>query len=219
MEGTVVITGANGSLALPAVEHLLNSPPSFTLLLIVRDDSEQDPNTAKLRRIRAEHPNAAATIRKLDLNALEDVRVFSDSVLADITGGSLPRISAIICNAMTWGLSGGPKYSKDGYETSIAINYLAHFLLCLRLLGGMNPMRGRVVFLGSIAHWPEKAGFSKGYPTHVPNDMELLVHPQLDPPNGEMDRGFQRYGTSKLATVLVKYELNRRLKAVSGSLN
>ncbi|KAF2845537.1 hypothetical protein T440DRAFT_472565 [Plenodomus tracheiphilus IPT5] len=199
----------------PPLVLLLGTYPMFTLLLTVRDDSDRDPNTRELRRIIGKHPDVDVTVRKLDLNALEDVRVFSDSVLADIENGTQPRIGAIVCNAMTWSLSGGPKYSEDGFEKSIAINHLAHFSMTLRLLGGMDPMRGRIVFLGSIAHWPDKAGFSKGFPTHVPDDLELLVHPHSDAPTEEMGRGFQRYGTSKLVPVMIMFELNRRLKAVS----
>lgn len=78
----------------------------------------------------------------------------------------------------------------------------------------MDAQRGRIVFLGSKAHWPLKAGFSKGFPTHVPENIGLLVHPEPDKKEEEMGRGFQRYGISKLVPVMVMYELNRRLKKV-----
>jgi NAD(P)-dependent dehydrogenase (short-subunit alcohol dehydrogenase family) len=212
--GTVLLTGANGSLAIPMVKCLLSAYPTFTFVLTVRDDSDNDPNTAELRRVVAGYPDATASIRKLNLASLNQVQKFCDEMRSEVDTKKLPRVLAIICNAMSWRLSGGPAYSEDGYETSIAINHLAHFALSLRLLGSMDARRGRIVFLGSEAHWPLRAGFSKGYPTHIPENIKLLVHPEPDKKEEEMGRGFQRYGTSKLVPVIVMYELNRRLKKV-----
>jgi NAD(P)-dependent dehydrogenase (short-subunit alcohol dehydrogenase family) len=218
MAGTVLVTGANGSLAQPAIKYLLEAYPSCRLVLSVRDDSAQDGNTAELRRIVAQRPNAEVSIRKLDLASLEEIRAFSDTLLSEIERKSLPPISAIICNAMTWSLSGGPKYSNDKYEMSTAINHLAHFSLCVRLLNAMDPMKGRLIFVGSVMHWPEKAALSRGYPTQIPEDLDSLVHPQPDKEGEDMGRGAQRYGTSKLVSLMVMYELDRRLKAVSWHL-
>jgi NAD(P)-dependent dehydrogenase (short-subunit alcohol dehydrogenase family) len=215
MGSTVLITGANGSLAQPAIRYILEAYPSFRLVLAVRDDSGEDSNTVELRRIVAQHPDAEVSIRKLNLASLNNVREFGVALISEIEGNSLPPLSAIICNAMTWSLSGGPKYSKDGYEMSTAVNHLAHFSLCLRLLRAMDPIKGRIVFVGSVMHWPEKAALSRGYPTQVPADLELLVHPQPDKEDEEMGRGAQRYGTSKLVSLMVMYELGRRLKTVS----
>jgi NAD(P)-dependent dehydrogenase (short-subunit alcohol dehydrogenase family) len=214
MAGTVLFTGANGSLALPAVKQLLKSYPSLTLVLTVRDESEQDPNTATLHRLVSQFSDASVSIRKLDLVSLEAVTSFSNVLLSEINNGKIPRLVAIICNAFTWSLSGGPKYSKDGYETSMAINHLAHFSLSLRLLGALDPQHGRIVFLGSEAHRPEPGPFNKGFPTHIPKDLDLLVHSQPDKKKEELARGFQRYGVSKLVIIMVMYELNRRLKTV-----
>jgi hypothetical protein len=78
----------------------------------------------------------------------------------------------------------------------------------------MDTQRGRIVFLSSEAHWPAKANFSKGFPTCIPDDLELLIHPLPVEKAEEMGRGFQRYGISKLIITMVMYELNRRLKKV-----
>ena len=214
MTGTVLLTGANGSLAIPAVEYLLSTYPSFTLVLTVRDDSEQDRNTTALRQTVAKHSNASVSIRKLDLGSLKEAQSFCEVLHAEIKDGKLPRLAAIVCNAMIWKLSGGPAYSDDGFESTLAINHLAHFTIALRLLGAMDAQHGRIVFLGSQGHWPDKAGLSKGFPTRLPEDLEVLVHPPPDPKGEEMGRGFQRYGLSKLASLMVAYELNQRLKKV-----
>jgi NAD(P)-dependent dehydrogenase (short-subunit alcohol dehydrogenase family) len=212
--GTVLLTGANGSLAIPMVRYLLSTYPTFTFVLTVRDDSRDDRNTAELRRVVAGFPDATASIRELDLASLKQVQLFCDEMRSEVDTKKLPRVLAIICNAMSWRLSGGPAYSEDGYESSIAINHLAQFALSLRLLASMDAQRGRIVFLGSEAHWPLRAGFSKGYPTRIPEDIELLVHPEQDKKEEEMGLGFQRYGISKLVPVMVMYELNRKLKKV-----
>ncbi|KAH6852136.1 short chain dehydrogenase/reductase SDR [Alternaria alternata] len=195
MTGTVLITGSNGSLALPAVNYLLEAYSSFNLVLTVRDDSEEDVNSTKLRFLVDQHPDVQVSIRQLDLSSLENVRKFSKALLLEIESKKLPLIRTIICNAMTWNLAGGPQYSKDGYEMSIAVNHLAHFSLSCELLSAMDPVHGRIIFSGSGAHWPEKASLSKGYPTQVPKNLELL-----------------RYAVSKLVSIMVMYELNRRLK-------
>jgi NAD(P)-dependent dehydrogenase (short-subunit alcohol dehydrogenase family) len=215
MTGTILLTGANGSLGIPAVRYLLDAYPDFTLILTVRDDSGQDKNTSELRNTVARYPDASTSIRKLNLASLKDVKSFSNTLHSEIESGKVPRLVAIICNAMSWKLIGGPSYSADGYESSIAVIHLAHFALSLRLVSAMDAQRGRIVFLGSKAHWPLRAGLSKGFPTHIPDDLNLLVHPQPDAKEEEIGRGFQRYGTSKLVSTMVSYELNRRLKAVS----
>ena len=190
MTGTVLITGSNGSLALPAVKYLLKAYSSFNLVLTVRDDSEEDVNSTKLRFLVDQHPDVQVSIRQLDLSSLENVRKFSKALLLEIESKKLPLIRTIICNAMTWNLAGGPQYSKDGYEMSIAVNHLAHFSLSCELLSAMDPVHGRIIFSGSGAHWPEKASLSKGYPTQVPKNLELLVHPKADKEVEEMGRGF-----------------------------
>jgi NAD(P)-dependent dehydrogenase (short-subunit alcohol dehydrogenase family) len=219
MAGSVLITGANGSLAINAVEYLLRAFPELTLLLTVRDESDDDPNTTQLRHLIAKHPEASISVLKLDLNSLKEVAGFCDQVAAEIISSRVPRLVAIICNEVHWRLSGGPNKSDDGFEQSMAINHLAHFALSVRLLcsRSLDLVNGRIVFLGSQAHWLEKAGLSKGFPTKLPEDLEDLVHPPPDSWSAELGRGFQRYAQSKLVITMVMYELNRTLKKVSAS--
>jgi NAD(P)-dependent dehydrogenase (short-subunit alcohol dehydrogenase family) len=203
MTGTILFTGANGSLAIPAVEYLLSRYPNFAVILTVRDDSDQDTNTVALRKV-----------RKLDLGSLKEAQSFSEALRSEIEEKKLPRIATIICNAMTWKLSGGPALTADGFESAMAINHLSQFAMVLRLLSAMDTQRGRVVFPGSEAHRPEKAGLSQGFPTKLPADLDALVHPPQDEKGKELGQGFRRYALSKLVIVMVAYELNRRLKEV-----
>ncbi|KAF2105877.1 hypothetical protein BDV96DRAFT_559913 [Lophiotrema nucula] len=209
--GTILLTGANGSLAIPAVQYLLSKHADYTLVLAVRNTTENDPNTSRLRTTIAHFPNAITSIRKLDLGTLSAVQAFANEVQEDVKQGRLPPIAAIICNAFTWTLNSAIQYSSDGYESSMAVNHIGHLSLVLRLLGSMDEEKGRIVFLSSESHEPGKAGFEV-YPPTLPADLELLVHPGADKKGEEIGRGFMRYGLSKLLVVMCMYVLMRRLE-------
>ncbi|KAF2875377.1 short-chain dehydrogenase/reductase-like protein sdr [Massariosphaeria phaeospora] len=212
MAGTLLLTGANSTLALPAISHILTTYPTTTLLLAVRNPSPTaDANTAKLHALLALFPTAPVSVRALDLASLASVHTFAAAVHADIAGGTLPRLVAIVCNAMTWSLQSGLQRSADGLERTFQVNHLAHWVLVMRLLGDVDRERGRVVWLGSNSHWKGKAGFEVFAPG-LPEELEELVRPGEDREGEEVGRGFQRYGRSKLANVMGMWELGRRLK-------
>ncbi|KAM0427869.1 hypothetical protein ACHAPT_007328 [Fusarium lateritium] len=208
MTGTVLITGANGSVALGFVNSLLSTYPSHTLLATVRNPSSI--HTTKLSKIIASKPNAKAHIEALDLSSLADVRSFAEKTAERVATGKLPRISAIVCNAFTWSLS-ETVYTQDGFEASFQVGHLSHYLLVLKLLGSMTP-DGRIVLLGSNAHYPDRPHPLTKLIAEIPDDVERIVKPLPDEPGQEHDRGFQRYGTAKLANVVLMHDLNSRLK-------
>ncbi|KAL4894210.1 NAD(P)-binding protein [Aspergillus ambiguus] len=202
MDGTVLITGANGSLALEFISHSLSRYPALTLIGTVRNPStDADVNTAKLQRLLSKYPNAKVFIEKLDLASLADVCVFCGSVISRVEEQKLPQLRAIICNAFTWSLDNGVKYTLDGYEATFQVSYLAHYLLVLKLLPRLDRKLGRVVMLGSAAHYPERTNPLSKLVAHWPDDTAELVQPRPHPENENHDRGWQRYGTSKLVTL------------------
>ncbi|KAG6817293.1 hypothetical protein H0H87_010635 [Tephrocybe sp. NHM501043] len=210
-EGTVILTGANGTLGLAFVAAVLKDYSSHHLILTVRKDSPSDANTAKLYTLLSQFPNAKYTIHTLDLTSLGSVVAFASNIASQVASHALRPISAIVCNAFAWSLTSGLKFTSDGYEQSFQVNYLAHFVLVLSLLESMDPAHGRVVGLSSDTHEP---GASPGevFPPTLPADIELLAKPAPDAPGEEVGRGMQRYGVSKLCVVLFVYELNRRLQ-------
>lgn len=212
MSGTIIITGANGSLAVPSVSYLLRKYPEYTAVLTVRSTSEADLNTSRLKETITEFPKATTSIRKLDLSSLSEVQEFASTISSEISSKILPPIAAIVCNAYIWSINDGLKLSPDGYELSFAVNHLAHIALVLRLIGSFKS-DGRIVFLASDAHHPGKNGLET-YPPGIPDNIELLVKPEPDVPGQEVGRGLQRYGNSKLAVVMGTYELNKRLQQV-----
>ena len=216
MAGTVIITGATGYLGHAFVERFLASCPEYTLVATVRATSKNKPGTAKLNRIISKHPNAKIQLEQVDLSRLDSVRSFTTRIAAAVSAGTLPRISALICNAFAWSLN-GQKSTPDGLEESFQVSHLSHYLMVLRLLGSMNADSGRVVMLGSVAHDKKNPNPLSKLRAEFPADIEHLVKPPLDLPGEEHDRGFQRYGTSKLANVTFMMDLNKRLQAVSGN--
>ncbi|RDL32069.1 Short-chain dehydrogenase [Venustampulla echinocandica] len=211
MGGTILFTGANSSLAIPAVRHLLTNYSDYTALLTVRNPSEADVNTKKLRDTISLFPNAKTSIRQLDLSDLSAVHDFSSTVAAEIVDGKLPPLASIVCNAYYWNLSGNAELTKDGYDKTFQVNHLAHAALVLRLLGQFGSEGGRIVLLGSDAHWPGKGSLEK-YPPAIPIDLELLVKPVQDKPTDNLGRGFEKYSNSKLAVIMWMYALNRHLE-------
>ena len=215
MSGTVVITGANGSLALGFVESFLKLYPQHTLVATVRNPSpEKDPNTAKLAKLVSRHARAKVHIEALDLSKLASVRAFAEKLASQVYAKELPRISAIICNAATLSLEAGQNFTSDGYEATFQVCHLSHYLLILKLLDSMDAQSGRIVMLGSITHYPEKVNPLSSLRPCFPDNFEELVKPSRDPPSLVHDRGFQRYGTAKLANVTLMDDLNKRLKQV-----
>ncbi|THV54595.1 hypothetical protein BGAL_0023g00030 [Botrytis galanthina] len=209
MEGSMVlITGANSSLAIPSIEYFLTKYPEYTAVLTVRNAS--DENTQRLRKTLSAFPEDRSTIHTLDLGSLAAVESYAAVIKADITAGRLPPLAAIICNAFTWSISDGLKFTSDNYESSMAVNHLAHLAIVLRLLGSFRPEGGKIVILGSDSHYPGKSGLEK-FPPNLPDDLELLVHPAPDQIGEEVGRGFQRYGLSKVAAIMEMYQLNKRL--------
>ncbi|EFY94945.1 hypothetical protein MHUMG1_07666 [Metarhizium humberi] len=195
MAGLVIFTGANSSMGIPAADHLLQSYPDYTIVFTVRDASDVDINTKRLRDTIAKHPNAKASILPLDLASLEATHEFADEIIAGIQSGKYPRLAAIVCNAYYWNLVGDPELTGNGYDKTFQVSHISHAALVLRLLGSFGDAGGRIVLLSSDSHWPGKNAMEK-YPPSM-DDLEHLVHPTVD--DDKQGRGYQRYATAKLA--------------------
>ncbi|PYI01597.1 NAD(P)-binding protein [Aspergillus sclerotiicarbonarius CBS 121057] len=213
MDGAVLLTGANGSLALGFIECLLSHHPQITLIATVRNTSpDQDPNTANLLQLIARYPKARFHLEAIDLGNLAQVRSFAGNLADQISSMKLPRISAIICNAATFSFEAGQVLTADGYEATFQVCHLSHYVLILKLLGSMNKVTGRIVLLGSIVHYPENPNPLYSLRPGFPDNMDDLLHPAPDPSTLVHDKGFQRYATAKLANVTLAMDLNRRLQ-------
>ncbi|KAL9573092.1 hypothetical protein ACKAV7_002777 [Fusarium commune] len=213
MTGTIIITGANGSLALAYILHLIKTHPSYTILATVRDASPSDANTAQLSSLLSSHPKSS--IEALDLSFLSNVRGFSENTARRVATGEIPPIKAIICNAFTMSVT-EQIYTPDGFERTFQVNHLSHFVLVLKLIGSMAS-EGRIVMLGSDTHYTTRSHPLFKQRPEVPENIELLVKPLPDKKGKEYDGGFHRYGNSKLANIMLMHDLNAKLVKVSYS--
>ncbi|KAI9147132.1 NAD(P)-binding protein [Paramyrothecium foliicola] len=192
--GTIILTGANSSLGIHAVEHLFATSPESTAILTVRN--ETDINTQRLRAIIAKYKEAKAQIRILDLANLK-----------------LPPIKAIICNAHHWNLNKPAELTGDGLEKTLVVNFVANVALVLSLLKSIDTGSGtgRVVFLGGACHDPGKNNLEK-YPPSIPANLDEFakLHGKYDA--DKQGWGFWRYAESKLLITAFMHALNRELE-------
>ncbi|WP_068399951.1 SDR family NAD(P)-dependent oxidoreductase [Kribbia dieselivorans] len=173
----IVMTGGTSGFGALAVEELSQQRPMRRVVLGGR--SATDPRCLPL-----------------DLGSLESVRAFAAQVVDRLDGAS---IDALVLNA---GLirPDDTGRSADGFETTFAVNHLAHHLL-LRLLLPTLADGARIIATTSGTHDPE-VGAGLATPRHA--DADLLAHPDRDPDRDPDPRraGQHAYTASKLCTVL-----------------
>ncbi|KAI0536158.1 hypothetical protein GGR58DRAFT_405125 [Xylaria digitata] len=209
MAGTIIITGANGSVAVHAVQHLLSKALDNTLVLTVRNTSDSDLNTKRLRETVDRFPNARVSIRKLDLATLQAVNEFIDAIAAEVVEDKLPPLVGVICNAFHWNMIADPELTEDELEKTMQVNHVSHSALVLRLLGSFGSQGGRLVLFTSDCHYPGRNSLER-YPPGIPDDIDELV--KARPEADRQGRGFQNYANSKLAILMWTYALNRYLE-------
>lgn len=191
---TAVITGANTGLGFECARALLNSDPSWHVLLAVRDTGRGAAAAAALG------PPGRTTVDELDLASLRSVNEFACTVRQL----DVPPVHALVCNAGVQ-LVSGSHTTPDGYEMTFGVNHLGHFALVRRLLDQLVAP-ARIVVVSSGTHDPDKY---TGMPAPRYTSAEELSRPQ--PGAYSSEEGRRRYTTSKLCNVLFSYELDRRL--------
>jgi len=189
----ILITGANSGIGYPAARELARA--GAQVILAARDRAKGE---AAIARLRAEVPGAQLELGILDLASLTSVREFAAREL----DRALP-IDVLIDNA---GVMAPPKRleTKDGFELQFGTNVLGHFALTGLLLPAIEraitrsaarlPQTPRIVILASIAHKRAAIRFDDLQSTRSYSPMGS-------------------YQQSKLADLMLAFELDRRLKA------
>jgi len=200
---TAIVTGANTGLGFECARALAETR-NWHVIVACRS---VEKGREAIKRLFAQTWYKNLEAITLDLASLESVRSFAKEYAAD----SRPPLRAIVCNAATQIVS-GRTYTKDGFETTFAVNHLGHFLLVNLLLPQMAPP-ARIVVVSSGTHDPAQ---TTGMPPPVFKSARLLARPDedskpLNDPNGTAGR--RAYTTSKLCNLLFAYELERRLRA------
>jgi NAD(P)-dependent dehydrogenase (short-subunit alcohol dehydrogenase family) len=127
-----------------------------------------------------------------DFSSLVNVRNMAEEVKS-----KYPELNVLINNAGV-GYS-DPRYSKDGYELRLAVNYLAPFLLTQLLLPLLRKSApSRIVNVSSAGQ-------------HKINFNDIMMESGFNP--------VQAYSQSKLALIMYTFELAQQLKAEDIGVN
>jgi protochlorophyllide reductase len=190
---TALVTGATGGLGLRVAEVLA----SHGARVFLGSRNPERGSAALARVAAAASPSAPAPqLVDLDLSDLGSVR----AAAADIRSRTGDRLDLLVNNG---GIMAPPlSYSRDGFELQWATNVIGPAALTWQLLPAIEAVAGsRVVFVSSNRHF-------KG------NFDETLLRSDV---RGEAYRGFDVYGRTKLADLLVSYELQRHFDRAGAS--
>jgi NAD(P)-dependent dehydrogenase (short-subunit alcohol dehydrogenase family) len=169
---TVVMTGGTAGFGAVAAKRIFDNP-NTRLILGARDNK-----------------NSSIETLPLDLVRLSNVRSFVQSLTKKLDGA---KIDSLIMNAGAQ--FGNTKHrTGDGFESTFAINHLAHYLL-LRMLTPSLAKSATIVITTSDVHDPKMVPFG-------PKELnpEALAHPK-DKGKGFMP-GIKAYASSKLSNLL-----------------
>lgn len=190
LQGKVVlITGASSGIGKVTARELAQL--GATLVLVCRNRAKGE---AVQSEIRAATGNQNIDLLIGDLSVQADIR----RVAAEFTRKYV-RLHVLINNA--GGAFDPRQVTRDGLEASLALNYVAPFLLTSLLLPTLKASApSRIISVSSVAHSWGKINFAdlhteKGY--------------------GSM----KAYGQAKLALILFTYELARRLAGTGVTVN
>jgi NAD(P)-dependent dehydrogenase (short-subunit alcohol dehydrogenase family) len=169
---TVVMTGGTAGLGAIAAKRI-SDIPNTKLILGARDTK-----------------NSSIDALLLDLARLANVRSFGQALTKKLDG---TKIDVLILNAGAQ--FGNTKHrTEDGFESTFAINHLAHYLL-LRLLTPNLAKNATVVITTSDVHDPKMNPLG---PKEL--EPETLAHPNAK--GKGFIPGFRAYSSSKLCDLL-----------------
>lgn len=130
-------------------------------------------------------------------------------------------IDRLVCNAAVYQPSlSYAKYTEDGIEQQIQINYLSHFLMSSLVLPAMKDAeKPRVVMVGSVTGNDNTVGGGGVYPIADLRDMEGLKNGLKDPISmidGFNFNGAKAYKDSKLCVMMLSNMLHEKYHRSTG---
>jgi protochlorophyllide reductase len=154
-----IVTGASSGVGLHTTRALIDK--GWRVIMACRDVEKTVHAAAELNL-----PDGAFEIMHLDLGSLESVRSFH----AAFRARDRP-LDALICNAATYlPQLKEPARSPEGFEISVATNYLGHFLLANLMLEDLQKsVSPRLVTLGTVTANSEE--FGGKIPLPAPADL------------------------------------------------
>ncbi|WP_433751803.1 SDR family oxidoreductase [Paenibacillus amylolyticus] len=186
---TAIVTGANSGMGLATTIELARQ--GYRVIMACR--SEKRGQEALQEAVRQ---SGSSTIELMlcDLGSLESIRQFARTFRE-----RHDRLDVLVNNAGVVMVK--RKETSDGFEQSIGINHLGHFLLTLLLIEPLKAAKqGRVVNVSSGAYKAGKIHFEDPH-----------LHKGYNP--------IKSYAQSKLANVLFTRALARKLSGTSVTVN
>lgn len=203
LNGTVIITGANGSLGSRIALKIAREHPFVHLLLTTRDVWSKDVANIS-EQIRSLGPRSFE-IAKLDLASFHSIRKFTNNTVHRVRSGDLPSVQVLINCAAIASFKADP-LTEDGLDLVYQTNCLGPFLLTVNLLEALRANYGqngsRVINIGSSMMSLGRSDFFDTFPNKKV-DSPLSIR-----------EGLVRYGSSKLLLNAAMYALRRSLAMV-----
>ena len=189
-----IVTGANSGVGLETARQLVRQG-GHVVMACRRVDAGEGAATefAGLK--------GSYEVMKLDLAELQSVRDFVQDFCQNHE-----RLDGLVCNAGAVFMGSEPEYTQDGFEVTIGVNYLSHFLLTELLLDLLKESApSRMALVSSVVH----AGSPKSRPRVHLDDLHYRERKYS---------AFGAYAEAKIADVLYAQELAQRLEATGVSV-
>ena len=210
---TAIVTGASSGLGLYTTKALVDRG-DYHVVMAVRNVAKAEEAARELG-----FPADAYTIMELELGDLKSVRAFVKKFRG--TAKRSRTFQALICNAAVYFPNAiEPTFTKDGFEESVGVTHLGHFLLANLLLTDLVKaddmgIDKRLCVVGSVtANTNTLAG--QVPPRANLGDMSGLANGLAGDRNGgamidgERFVGPKAYKDAKLCDILTAKEMSNR---------
>eukprot|EP00978_Attheya_sp_CCMP212_P036327 scaffold163854_cov50-Attheya_sp.AAC.1 len=208
----VVVTGTSSGLGRKAALALLRTG-QYHVVGAVRDLDKME-TICELD----EYPMDRFTPMECELNSFESVRKFCDD-LKEWKGSK--HVDRLICNAGVYQPTlPYAKWSADGHEQTMQINYLSHFLMISELLEDMSQVSdARVTLVGSVTGNDNTVGGGGVYPIADLKDLKGFEAGFANPvamADGYGFIGAKAYKDSKLCLMMLSNTLHAKYHKKTG---
>jgi len=210
----VVITGASSGLGLSATKALLAQGGHF-VIAAVRDPAKMDAVAQENQLSKNDY-----VAMKLELASLQSVKDFVRNLKLFLPARP---INHLICNAAVYKPADPvPSWTDDGYEMSLGVNHLGHFLLVQLLLPDLKRAKGaRCCVVGSVTGNSNTIAGSLVKPVAELGALEGLKlggaqASAMAASPGEKFDGAKAYKDAKALNMMTVLEMHRRFHDETG---
>ena len=183
-----IVTGANSGVGLETTRQLIKQ--GAHVIMACRRVNAGEEAAKSFTNLKGSYE-----VMPYDLADLDSIHEFEGAFLKKYN-----RLDGLMCNAGMVSMENKPKYTKDGFEITMAVSYFGHFLLTELLLEILKKSApSRIGILSSVVH----AGSPNNRPEVHLEDLNFKER---------KFNNFGAYGEAKVAVVQYAMELADRLK-------